>query len=109
MKEVPDLRTATATEKPCQLYAYHHPRPSRTQGHHRHPVYLQNRVYGRIRDSELMWLCGTCHDSCHEQISYLLGEGRKPDPPVGRFARYEAQRTVDWYREAVASKEGNLS
>ena len=64
---------AQAKDRPCQLYRYHRPKPSRTQGHHRHPVYLQNRVFGHILLPELLWVCGTCHDAVHDWISYLLG------------------------------------
>lgn len=102
----PAPRTATAVERPCQLYSYHWPRPLRTQGHHRHPVYLQNRVYGHIIDNELLWVCGTCHDSLHEVISHLLGEGRKPSGHVGRKLRAEAQRTVTWYWSAFKDALG---
>ena len=98
-----ELRTATASDRPCELYAHTAaPIPTRTQGHHRHPVYLQNRIYGRIADPELMWLCGLCHDSVHDWVSWLLGEARQPVPEPGRRAKAEAQRTVDWYREASA-------
>jgi len=92
--------TATAAHRPCGLHAYHAPRPSRTQGHHRHPVYLQERVYGRTRDPELLWLCGTCHDSVHEWLSFLLDEARRPDPEPGRLAKAEAERSYAWYRAA---------
>lgn len=95
--------TATAASKPCELHRYHAPEPVRTQGHHRHPVYLQNRVYGEIRDPELLWVCGLCHDSIHEWISWLLGEARRPEPEPGRLAKAEAERTVEWYRTAQAS------
>lgn len=100
-----ELRSARATEQPCELYAYHSPRPSRTQGHHRHPVYLQNRVYGRIRDADLTWLCGTCHDNVHEWLSWLLGEARRPDPEPGRKAKTEARRSLDWYLAAGGTTE----
>lgn len=99
-----ELRTATAAEKPCELYSHRaSPRPSRTQGHHRHPVYLQNKVYGKIRDTELIWLCGLCHDSVHDWISFLLGEAREPSPHPGRKAKKEAEATVAWYTHAVAT------
>ena len=81
------------------------PRPARTQGHHRHPVYLQNRVYGRIQDPEVLWLCGLCHDSVHEVIGWLLGFSRRPEPMPGPVVQREAQRTVDWYQQALAAKE----
>jgi len=101
---LPPLMTATAASKPCQLYAHSDsPRPTRTQYHHRHPVYLQNRVYGQIQDASgehMIWLCGLCHDSVHDWISWLLGEARKPEPEPGRIAKAEAQRAVDWYRRA---------
>lgn len=92
--------SAPAAEKPCQLHRYHRPRVVRTQGHHRHPVYLQNRVYGRIRDPELLWVCGTCHDSIHEWLSWLLGEARKPNPEPGTRAKDEATASALWYSEA---------
>lgn len=102
----PAPRTARADDKPCSLYAHScAPIPARTQGHHRHPVYLQNRVYGQIRDSELMYVCGTCHDNIHEVIGWLLGESREPSPMPGWKTHREAERTVDWYRAALAEKE----
>lgn len=97
----PAVRTATAASHPCQLYAHtHSPIPSRTQYHHRHPVYLQNRVYGEIRDAsgdDMMWLCGLCHDSVHDVLGWLLGETREPDPMPGYNAVREAKRTMNWY------------
>lgn len=96
--------TAQGAARPCQLYAHHSaPRPSRTQGHHRHPVYLQHRVYGgQVRDLELLWLCGLCHDSVHDVISWLLGEGRRPDPMPGWNTVREARLTAAWYQAALA-------
>lgn len=94
-------RTAQAADQPCALYAHTAaPRPSRTQGHHRRPVYLQNRVYGQIQDSELLYVCGLCHDSVHDWLSWLLGEARKPDPEPGLYHKREAERTAAWYRTA---------
>jgi hypothetical protein len=96
-------RTATAAEQPCQLYAHTgSPVPLRTQYHHSKPVYLQNRLYGRIVHPADMWLCGLCHDAVHEVIDWLLGEGRQPNPAPGRKTLAEAQRTVEWY---LAEKE----
>lgn len=97
-----EVRTATAAERPCELVTYHAPAVVRTQGHHVHPVYLQNRVYGLIRDPELKWLCGNDHDAVHEAIGWLLGESRKPNPMPGRNAMAEARRSVDWYRSEQA-------
>lgn len=103
----PEPRTAPAALRPCVLYAHTaSPRPSRTQGHHRHPVYLQNRVYGRIEDPELLWACGLCHDSIHDWISWLLREARVPDPWPSPRARAEAERTVEWYRATLAANAG---
>lgn len=72
-------------------------RPSRTQGHHRRPVYLQNRKYGRIVHPELIWLCGTCHDNVHDWLSWLLGEARQSDPIPPPRAIREAEETYEWY------------
>lgn len=97
-------KTAKASEQPCSLYAYHRPRPSRTQGHHRHPVYLQNKVYGKIRDPELIYVCGTCHDNIHEWLSFLLGDARKPSPEPGRLAKKEALYSYEWFLDAMDAK-----
>lgn len=98
----PEPKTAPAAVRPCQLYAHSgYPKPTRTQGHHPHPIYLQMRVYGEIRDKELKWFCGLCHDSVHDWISFLLGEARKPDPEPGYRAKAEAQAAYDWYQEML--------
>lgn len=97
---------ATAGTNPCTLYAHTgSPWPIRTQYHHSRPVYLQNRVYGEIRYGPDTWLCGLCHDSVHEVIAWLLGEGRQPNPEPGRNTLAAAQATVDWYHAAMAEKE----
>lgn len=92
---------AKASERPCELLSFHQPRPTRTQGHHIHPVYLQNRVYGKIQDTELRWLCGTCHDNVHEWLSYLLGEAREPSPHPGRAAKQLAYEAFSWYMKEL--------
>lgn len=105
---IPAPKTAKAADHPCELYTHDgYPRPTRTQYHHRHPVYLQNRVYGQIRDQDrpdMLWLCGLCHDSVHDWVSYLLGEAREPYPHPGRKAKQEAERTVAWYRSLTGGQ-----
>lgn len=93
----PAPRTASAGDRACELYAHHAPLVVITEGHHRHPVYLQNKVYGQIRDTELMWLCSNCHESVHAYLYFLLGERRKPNPLPPLRARVEAKRAWDWY------------
>jgi hypothetical protein len=91
--------SATAATRPCQLYAHSAaPHPSRTQGHHLHPEYLQQRLWGEVRDKELLWLCGLCHDSTHDMLGWLLGETRKPDPLPSPRAQEQARAAVNWYR-----------
>lgn len=90
--------TASAVDKPCELYKDHgSSRPVITQGHHIYPVYLQNRKYGKIRLSNLMYLCGTCHDSVHAWLYYIMGERRKPIAIVPLRAQAQAQKAFDWY------------
>jgi hypothetical protein len=98
----PELRTAPAAQKPCELYRHHEPVVVQTAGHHTAPVYLQNRVFGRIEIPTLKWLCPNCHTAVHETIDWMLGEGRRPDPMPGRNVLVEARRTVDWYHQAIA-------
>lgn len=91
--------TAPATSKPCQLYAHGvAPRPTRTQGHHRYPEYLQKRLWGETLVDDLLWVCGLCHDSIHDVIGWLLGESRMPDPMPGYKTLAEARRTIHWYQ-----------
>ncbi len=89
---------ASAGRRPCEAYVDHGSSPPvRTQGHHLHPVFLQNRVYGRIRDPQLIWLCGTCHDSIHAWLDWLLGEAYQPPTPPRRLKRI-AEETFAWYQ-----------
>lgn len=99
--DIQELRTAKAADKPCELYSYHAPTPTRTQGHHRLPMYLQRRVWGAVENEELMYVCGTCHDNIHEWLGWLLGESRQPSPEPGRLAKAEAKRTYDWYMKEL--------
>ncbi|NUS01930.1 MAG: hypothetical protein HOV97_05125 [Nonomuraea sp.] len=90
-------RTALASEQPCEFYLYHAPKPTRTQFHHGKPVYLQDRLYGKVLFGPDTWACGTCHDSVHDWIYFLMGERRRPDPEPGWKTKQRAQATVDWY------------
>lgn len=103
---LPARRNAPAADHPCQLYTHFgQPVVIRTQHHHRYPEYLQRRVFGRTEldgPDDMLWVCGLCHDSLHEVIDWLLGEGREPNPHPGRKTLTEAQRTVSWYLEAIA-------
>lgn len=94
--------TAAAHLRPCELYTDHgSATPVITQGHHLYPVFLQNRVYGEIRLPKLMWLCGTCHDSVHAQLYWLLGERAAPQVLVPRRARQRALTAFEWYSDAT--------
>lgn len=101
MSAAPTVRTATAASHPCQLYGHTAiPRPSRTQYHHRFPQYLQERVWGQVRlatGTDMLWLCGLCHDSVHDWLGWLLGEARRPVPDPAPRARAEAVRAAAWY------------
>lgn len=87
---------AFALERPCQLVTYHAPTPVVTEYHHRKPVFLQNRLYGRIVHGADLWVCSNCHEAIHAWLYWLLGERREP-PNIGRNAKAEAERTFAWY------------
>lgn len=89
-------RTAFAAEQPCELVAYHAPLPVMTEHHHTKPVFLQNRLYGRIEFGADLWVCSNCHDSIHAYLYWLLGERAEP-PHIGRAAKAEAYETYYWY------------
>lgn len=67
----------------------------RTQGHHIYPMYLQRELWGQVRFHQLAWSCGTCHDSIHAWVDYLL-RGYRSDIPPARLRR-EAERVAVWF------------
>jgi hypothetical protein len=77
--------------------------PIRTQFHHSRPVYLQNRLYGRIVYPADFWVCGLCHDAIHEILDWLLKEGRRPSPmPAINTKMYQAAlSTYNWYMSEI--------
>jgi len=93
----PDQRTAQYAERPCQLVSYHAPTPVMTEYHHTKPVFLQNRLYGKIVYPADLWVCSNCHDAIHSWLYWLLGEWRQP-LHIGRAAKAEAERTYQWFR-----------
>lgn len=96
-------KTAPAAQKPCSMYRDHGSSyPVRTQGHHRYPQYLQKRLWGAVHNQELIWLCGTCHDSLHAWLDWLLGEAYKPDPVPPPRLRNEAEFVFHWFEGAQA-------
>lgn len=97
-----EVRYADASIRPCEAYKDHGSSPPcRTQGHHRKPQYLQKRLYGQLVDKTIWWICGTCHDSIHAWLDYLLGEAYKPPMPPPRLFK-EAEAVYAWY---MAEKE----
>lgn len=101
------VRTASAITHPCEMYRDHgSARPVVTQGHHAKPVYLQNRLYGKIVDGTLIWLCGTCHDNVHAWLYWILRERRFQ--PLGTPARAvaAAEKAMDWYVGELAKQSG---
>lgn len=96
MSAHPAARKAFADEQTCELVTYHAPRPVMTEYHHQKPVFLQDRLYGRILYGPSLWVCGNCHDAIHAWLYWLLGEHRKP-VGVGYAAKAEAERTFAWY------------
>lgn len=80
----------------CEVVGYHAPTPSMVEYHHGHPVYLQNRLYGRIVDGADTWACSNCHDTMHAWIYFLMGQ-RHTRPTHGGNAKARAVVTVEWF------------
>lgn len=103
MTTAPAPRTAFFADQPCQLVSYHAPEPVMTEHHHQHPVYMQQRLYGRIVDGPSLWVCSNCHDSVHAWVYWLTGERHQPQR-IGRAAKAEAERTYEWWLSELAAK-----
>lgn len=95
--------TAQARLKPCELVTYHAPEPVITEYHHTKPVFLQNRVYGRIVHPADMWVCSNCHEAIHAWLYFLLGMRQQPTH-IGRNAKREAEREYDWYMSEASAR-----
>lgn len=93
---LPAQTRAFHDDQPCQLVKTHAPLPVITEHHHRYPVFLQNRLYGKILYGPDLWVCSNCHEAIHAWLYWLLGERKKP-PVIGRNAKAEAERTFLWY------------
>lgn len=94
---------ASAFLRPCSMYVDHgSSKPVRTQGHHWRPEYLQQRLWGEVRIKDIIWLCGTCHDSIHAWLDWLFGEAYQPPTPPARL-KAEAERVFKWYTSQRAS------
>lgn len=105
-RQVTAPATASARDKPCEVHGYHWPPPIETEGHHIYPVYLQNRVFGKIELPNLIWVCDTGHKNIHALLSWGLGERR--NQPSGRGTRLEraiVKAAYDWYIEATTKEE----
>lgn len=89
----------------CELYLDHgSARPVFVQGHHLKPEYLQKRLWGEVRHNELIWLCGSCHDTVHGWIYMTMGDwkqtvSRSQVPPR---ALVVAENAVKWYQSEAA-------
>lgn len=95
--------SADGSERPCRFHKYHWPPVLETELHHLKPVYLQNRVHGKIVDPTTAPACPTGHSNFHAWISYLLGERRRRPWRLGtRVEMKHAREVVDWYLAATA-------
>lgn len=93
-----EVRTAPASEHPCEMYLDHgSAKPAFTQGHHSHPQYLQKRLWGEVRIPDVIWLCGTCHDNLHGWLYWIMGERRLEPTGVPLRARSWATGVKSWY------------
>lgn len=99
----PDRRTAQFTEHPCELVKYHAPTPVMTEFHHRKPVFLQNKLYGKIVYGADLWVCSNCHDAIHAWLYFMLGMWKEPTH-IGRAAKAEAVNAYEWFTSEWLAK-----
>lgn len=98
---LPKPRMASADVRPCEVHGYHWPPYLETEGHHIYPVYLQNRIFGKIVLPDLVWTCDNGHKNIHAWLSFMLGERKRK--PFRRGTRKEMELVMeafDWYTGA---------
>lgn len=101
---LPKPRLARADVRPCEVHGYHWPPYIETEGHHIFPVYLQNKVYGKIVKPDLVWTCDTGHKNMHAWLSYLLGERKvRPFRNCTQREREYVMKAVTWFTGEMAA------
>lgn len=109
-KAPPAIRRVPFAKFPCVLHRNHRPVPSRSELHHRFPLYLQAKVWPDVdpsnpataHDKERIPVCEGGHTDVHVAINaQLLGA---PLPKgVGRAEKTEAAEAVRRFRAAGGS------
>lgn len=99
-------RTMAYAERPCVCVGDHRPLPETVELHHLHPQFDQRRLWGEVRDKELVPLCGTAHNNVHVYLSWLLAqhEGKAVGvrPTVGY---YHVRIAKEGLRRILAARE----
>ncbi len=97
--------TAAFDERPCRCVKHHRPVPLITEQHHVFPAGVQEELFGRVRDRELLPLCASSHRNLHRVLDRLLAgedvDERSVNPYVYRWAE-------EGYRRITAARRGNF-
>lgn len=75
---------ALQKDHPCELHISHSPITVINEGHHRFPQFLQRRVYGKVIDNRLIYICATSHNTVHDAIYSWEDDGHIPKWIVGK-------------------------
>lgn len=76
-------RTVSQRDMPCALHSFHSPITVVNELHHPFPQAWQKDVWGEVRDSRVVSLCATGHNSVHKAINVFEETGKWPDWCVG--------------------------
>jgi hypothetical protein len=112
----PTKRRVPFREFPCVLHRSHKPVPSRTELHHRFPLYLQAKCWPDVdpdrptsaRDKERIPVCEGGHTDVHVAINALLLGAPLPKG-VGRAEKTEAAEAVRRFRDSKPIEAGRTA
>lgn len=81
---------------PCRCVARHNPLPVEVELHHLIPQWMQQRVWGRVRDQTLIPVCPTTHMNIHALINATLHG--VPPPHASAYTRAQAAPALAFAR-----------
>lgn len=104
-KPAPVTRAMPFVDQPCRCVGDHRPLPNMVELHHLHPQGDQRRLWGEIRDREVVPLCPTGHHNVHAYLDYLYARvADLPGPPRPTAGYYQIRLAREGLRRMLVAR-----